>query len=552
MKKVPKVAASTFDVKAWNDELLVLNPWARDLALSEQDATFIVARQTATLKRFEDRNVLTEWSEGMLALKDDVESAGLSSEMPLWIILSKADFTGHRFDHNVNFSSALFVGPAVFKGAVFTDIAFFESSVFSGEAVFQKATFCRRVSFQYAQFSGYAHFESATFCVDPDFTGVSFAGQASYNGANFSCSTGNALFNNATFAEIAYFREATFFLNAIFKDATFSGEADFSGATFTRDAIFIKAQFHGVARFVRPLRPRGDGTRVKFIGPADFSNASFIGAADFEDAIFCALAKFDVLNSTATFSLANAQFKVVPSLFGATFRALRLDNVQTPRNGLLGWTKDEEAPARFRELRRRAIEGKDPERELEFFAQEIRTWRFHSKWLMPRVWDRRLYFGLAYGALSDFGRSILRPVLYWLALLLLCAALYLGANEDMRKARAALNPSGTIETLVAYAKTTRAALTNPPQCMDRGLIGTTNPVVEAILLSLQNALIFESSRPEANRRTLACLYGPGDVAQEKYSMMSPRVSFISTLQSLASGVLIFLLLLAVRNLLRLR
>jgi hypothetical protein len=35
-------------------------------------------------------------------------------------------------------------------------------------------------------------------------------------------------------------------------------------------------------------------------------------------------------------------------------------------------------------------------------------------------------------------------------------------------------------------------------------------------------------------------------------MMSPRVSFISTLQSLASGVLIFLFLLAARNLLRLR
>jgi uncharacterized protein YjbI with pentapeptide repeats len=532
MKKVPKMAISTFERHAWNDKLLALNPWALKLTLSEQDATLIAARRAATLKRLENKEDWNKWSERMLALNDDLKDdyeriarSGKTQEIQVWDILSKADFIGHTFKHNVDFSNTLFVGNAAFKKAVFL---------------------------------GDAKFNNTKFRDGPDFNGASFASWVDFNGANFSCPHDSAWFSNATFAKVAYFRGSEFFGNADFQNSTFSDKADFSGAIFKFDAIFTKAKFEHIAFFIKakfervvlPVCPGNEANKLFLY--ADFSEASFVGAADFEDAVFCGLATFDCVSSMTIFSLKNTQFKEVPSLFGATFRALRLDNMQTPRNGPLGWTKDKDAPAGFRELRRRAIEGKDPERELEFFAQEIRTWRFHSKWLMPRVWDCRFYFGLAYGALSDFGRSILRPVLCWLALLLLCAALYLGANEDMRKARAALNPSGTIETLVAYAKTTRAALTNPPQCMDRGLIGTTNPVIEAILLSLQNALIFESARPEANRRTLACLYGPEDAAQEKYSIMSSRVSFISTLQSLASGVLIFLLLLATRNLLRLR
>jgi len=65
-------------------------------------------------------------------------------------------------------------------------------------------------------------------------------------------------------------------------------------------------------------------------------------------------------------------------------------------------------------------------------------------------------------------------------------------------------------------------------------------------------LIFEGARVEANRRTLGCLYGLESAGDQEYAKVSPRVSTASTLQSLASGVLIFLFLLAMRNLLRLK
>jgi uncharacterized protein YjbI with pentapeptide repeats len=546
----PKMATSPFDATAWRDALLALNPWARNLQPSEDDVAFTAARRTATLKRFEDVQSCTQWSEAMIALKDQLENGGGSSDEALWTLLSTADFVEHKFGDDVNFSRAIFVGPAVFKRSLFPKTAFFEFAVFACEADFEEAVFSNRVSFTGAQFLEYAHFEDTKFKVDPDFTSVSFEGNSSFNGAIFS--NGPASFCNVTFKDIAYFRGSSFEGWALFKGSTFLREADFSGATFASHASFAGTKFQGVARFTRPA---SYSERVRFLGPADFSEASFAGAAYFEDVDFCALATFDSLDSTAIFSLASSRFKVVPSLFGATFRALRFDNVQTPRNNPFGWTQDKDAPARFRELRRRAIESKDPERELEFFAQEIRTSRFHAERLpafIPRLWEGRFYFGWVYGALSDYGRSIWRPVLSWLALLLLCATIYLGANGDMQKARVALHSSGMIETILGYATTTRAALTNPPPCADRALSGETNPVIEAYQLSLHNALVFESSRPETGRRTLACLYGYGASDPEKNPRMSPVVSTVSTLQSLASGVLIFLLLLAARNLLRLR
>jgi hypothetical protein len=278
----------------------------------------------------------------------------------------------------------------------------------------------------------------------------------------------------------------------------------------------------------------------------------------FADAIFRQAANFDNIDSAAAFSLANAAFKHVPSFFGATFKGtLRLDNVATPRYPRLGYTADKDATARFRELRRRAVEAQDHDRELEFFAQEIRTGRFHAKGLpswVPKIWSWRFWFGLGFGVLSDFGRSLWRPLLWWLALAALCAAFYLGERDDMHKARAALAPDGPFSALAAYAATTADAIANPPRCRIQGRepFASTDAVTEAIQLSLKNAVVFNIGSPDSTRRTFGCLYGLEQDGNQQYLSVPVRVSVGSTRQALASGLLIFLFVLAVRNLLRLK
>jgi hypothetical protein len=131
----------------------------------------------------------------------------------------------------------------------------------------------------------------------------------------------------------------------------------------------------------------------------------------------------------------------------------------------------------------------------------------------------------------------------------LFAAFFLGEHDDMRKARADLGSNWS--TLGAYAVTTLGAGNNRPSCRVFwwGPFDSTDAVTEAIQLSLKNALVFSVGGSESARRTYSCLYGLDAGDQLRVSV---RVSTASMLQSLASGVLIFLFLLAVRNLLRLK
>jgi hypothetical protein len=90
------------------------------------------------------------------------------------------------------------------------------------------------------------------------------------------------------------------------------------------------------------------------------------------------------------------------------------------------------------------------------------------------------------------------------------------------------------------------ALANPPAC--RESFAPTDAVNEVIQLSLENALVFDIGSTDSARRTFRCLYG---LEQNDELRVPALVSMVSTIQALASGLLIFLVLLAVRNLLRL-
>jgi pentapeptide repeat protein len=537
---------SKFDAEAWKEALLALNPWARGLTISQDDEAFKAARQKATLDRHaQGREAWNGWADALLASKQALEKAnrwiarsagiGINDETRCWLALSAAVFSTdgyrHTFDADADFENFVFPGVVRFESGTFCGVAKFGRATFSGDALFGRATFARDALFGRAAFFGVARFGRATF-------------------------SGVALFDRATFSGDALFLSATFSADARFDAATFSGEGRFETATFSGLALFGRTIFSGAARFASATFERGLYLRkVRFNSSVDLSQVTFRGSVDFDGGVFGQSASFEAIDSQGTFSLADATFHQVPSFFGARISTLRLDNVKTPRYQLLGWTLDKDAPARFRDLKRRANEAQDRDRELEFFAQEIRTSRFHAKGLpafVPRAWEWRFWFGLFYGMFSNFGRSLWRPLLFWLALFIGFAVFYLGEHEEMRKARASLNLDGLVGRLAAYAKTTRMAWANPPACRPQGreLFATTDAVTEALQLSLRNAMVFEFIRVDAGRRTYGCLFGLEGAEVQEYPKVSPRVSLVSAIHSLASGILIFLFALAVRNLLR--
>lgn len=143
----------------------------------------------------------------------------------------------------------------------------------------------------------------------------------------------------------------------------------------------------------------------------------------------------------------------------------------------------------------------------------------------------------------NFGRSLWRPLFSWLALTILCTIFYLGKNPDIISRRS----SGAFSALYGYA--IDPALQVP--CVTRDF-PATNPVAEAIKFSLKNSVLFNVAETGATRRTLGCLYGLETSDQTSDPTVPLSVSMVSGIQTVLSGLCIFLFLLAIRNLLRLK
>jgi uncharacterized protein YjbI with pentapeptide repeats len=422
-----------------------------------------------------------------------------------------------------------------------------------------------------------------------NFSGFVFPGYASFNGAQFT--GGDASFDGAQFTGGG----------AWFDGATFKRLASFRGQTFTNDIFFNGATFEPEGR-------------------ADFGLATFERVAQFNGAKFLGEADFNAVWGKRTFSMSGAEFDAMPDFIQAHFdEAPRLDNVQVRArwygqgsawtwpwriakgawrrlNG--GHAEDSELrdmPARWRALKRLAIQGHDTDRELEFHARELRSRRFVGEqrqrfggdWPLPLAFWRldawagvlRFWFGVLYGLFSNYGRSLFWPFFYAGVAAIAAAAFYLSQTEVMQRQLALQN----LSYFDATVKTARYALADKVHCYPPpseswrnhwpywrkgeqidptasrvdGLTpkfqGQTNARAEAWHLAFRNASIVLDTSSEAAHRTFGCLYGVELYGGSNPLAVVPRaVSTVSAAQKVFSALMIFLFGLALRNMLKMK
>ena len=446
------------------------------------------------------RDAWNAWTGKMSTEREALQAAGTwiagrdeaewNDATRAWHEAAKADFGEHQFKESADFS-----------GFVFPDHAWFSEATFSGDARFNEAVFL-----------GDAWFSEATF-------------------------SGDARFNEAVFSDIVWFNKATFSDGAWFSEAAFSGDAMFNETTFSGDAIFSEATFSGDAWFLQ---------------------AVFGGFALFADTRFEKVADFRAINGKSFFSLNGATFLAVPHFIQAHFaEAPRLDDsrIQPPRfegpirakvkNYFKG---DPNLSARWRALKRLATQGHDHMHELEFFKNE----RVTGRGSMYRRWQLVFWVDVFYGWLSNFGRSIGRPLILWAASALAFAPLYLGAHFD--RAGKSLSVVGwIIDRFVIQPFGTVVA--PPLHC----LAGSGDPWHAALWISARKALLFfglDSS--DKLTQHYACLYGvippatSGQLPAGVYLDVPNSVIAFGIAQHIISAVLLFLLLLAIRNHFRIR
>ena len=426
-----------------------------------------------------------------------------------------------------------------------------------------------------------------------DFSGFVFPGAAYFGAAAFK---GYAWFDNATFKGLARFADTAFKVNACFANATFEGTSWFVNATFKGDVWFEKAAFKGDARF---------------------DNAAFKGHASFAKDTFEQEAVFRAIRGERGLSMAGAMFDAVPDFIQAHFEeAPRLDNVEVKGQMLAAQEKEPEKnkmpmfgeafdrawqgisrwatggvskdsdlgdlPARWRALKRLAIQGHDTDRELAFFSGEVRSARFAGDWPLPwPIWKGsawggtlRFYAGWLYQIFSDFGRSLLRPFLAWVLCIVIFAVYFLGQNQDMAAKRRDLNPHGFIGRVIAYSTTAWNAASgetsidcvsktlptgDPEKDSTNGFTGLaepvrtrTNPVNEALSIAYHNALIVLDSSGDSAHRAFGCLYGVERYGGNPVAYVPRSVAIASGIQKLLSAIFIFLFGLGLRNMLKVK
>jgi len=432
-----------------------------------------------------------KWADGRLKAKEklerderwevDDEGNALNAETKRWIDAASIDFSNYDFKGSAGFNEFLFPYFAVFSDAQFRKEAHFGKARFYGEAGFHNVTF-----------SGTAWFLGSTFFKDAWFQKGTFSEDAWFNEVTFS---GTGRFRDTTFCKVAYFNQATFSCAVRFTDTTFSDEAWFGEATFTDDAWFDGVTFTDLAWFNK-------STFSKF---AAFGQCTFDGNTIFDGAKFTGDASFRSAESSGPFSLANAEFSVVPDYIQMEFsKPLRLDDIEVQQPG--GWCRpgDKEYAARYRALKKIAIESHDHSRELQFFAGEIRESRSSEDRMFSPAW----FFSFAYEIFSDFGRSIMRPLVV-LFLLALSFAAICGTNVSANWRNTCNWQSDSI-------------------------------LPEFYLSFLHSLPIVGFGRVEKRDLALDCLFGSKE-------NVSPGWDVIFIGQNFCSAILIFLFLLALRN-----
>jgi len=500
-------------------------------------------------------------------------------------------FTGHaefvraRFGSHARFDEAEFLAEANFSEAAFEGTAGLLKARFQGAAKFDQARFAGDARFGEAAFGGAASFEGGAFEAKSSFRGVKFGGETSFDRARF---VQDARFGEASFAQPAHFRQSAFTMAADFQKASFAASADFTGARFGGDSDFTGAIFAQAVDF----------TEARFKGPAGFTEAAFRGSANFAQAVFrsrasfrradfAGMANFAALQSRGAFVLAGSRFAEVPSFQEASFQEpAGLDDIviadpmrlfppakegrTDPRPFFLRAMKacaDADTAPRYRRLRQFAADNQDYEREREFFAQELRCRRF---WL-DRPFGRgmgRFWLGWAYGGLSDFGRSLGRPLAAWALSIPLFALVYLAERRSFHFASAPgpvasgapmfpdwpPQPS-VMSVLDWFAGVLWWLVMSVVNLFSGGgcIFGESGATGEALFLSLKNAFFFlgwESA--DAARRVYSCLYGMESTAGAQLLRVPLIVSTTAIAQNMFSAFVLFLAFLALRNILRAR
>jgi|GEM_PF-2231301 len=515
-----------------------------------------------------------KWANEMLEERKRLEEAGEweidadgepSNQITKdWFNKAEAIFSennsGRNLSNTANFNDFIFPGQVQFRYFEFKQEAFFSGAIFHQRAFFDYASFKGLTLFTNTTFNKWAFFENATFHDE-----VAFQGEVCKINANFKkayfykhavfCTPlinttfeeavfeNSATFNNSKFYEITTFSNATFEGLTKFQNVKFYGITDFQNTQFTETTYFQEAKFFEKSMFDSAnFKKVVDFNEVKFIKNASFTTSFFEGYTSFKKAVFKQHANLNAIQSDSAFNLEGATFeKEVPDFIQANFKeAPRLDNIKIEDGVSPGSFKNSittfihpDIKARYQALKRLAVQAHDHENEQRFWAGELRSDRSlrnkDGSWNRGPLVSAFWWGNIAYGCFSDYGRSIVRPLISLFILLCIMTNIHLFAHNSKQEKQL-------------------SELRNKTHISKQSDLKDCNIRSSAFRVAAKNGaigLLQNLAKRGTFVRDYTCLYGTYN--DNKTPKIPNSIFWVELFHTLFSTILIFLTLLGIRN-----
>ena len=289
------------------------------------------------------------------------------------------------------------------SGLLFAEAVDFQDFYFPVSVDFRGSTFAKYAIFEKSTFAEEARFAGSTFAEYANFAGSTFAGPTDFEKSTF---TDYANFEKSTFAGNANFEKSTFAKYAIFEKSSFAKYAIFAGSTFAGPARFTGSSFAGYADFAGP---------TTFAGYAAFENVTFKGLTTFARSSFAGKADFSNAKYEGKTSFQNVIFTRAPLFFETTLHE------DTDWTGITWPAKpaDKDAATQYvRRYDRLALimsTLKQPDNEHQFFRLSMRAKEVRDGWGIST------FSSYLYGLLFRYGWGFERALGLWVAHLVLGA-----------------------------------------------------------------------------------------------------------------------------------
>jgi hypothetical protein len=361
---------------------------------------------------------------------------------------SRADFTNARFLRAASFARTIISNDARFVGSTFEGSGVFAGVAFRRDAEFHGAAFAGGAIFAESVFEGNAWFDGAAFGSILNLHGARFEKLAGFSGRAALATDRNpqtidlqrsaAIDESDRWAGVvaaqdllaAFARRSFQTIDA--SDAVFVRDADFSNRDILQPSSFAGARFLGDARFHGSrLHQRVNFHDARFEAldyEAQSPRARLVGGRWPDVALIAVEAVRRIESKAPLRALADRpdEFRRAVDPVRDEFSERRrsaLADVMTPDGRRQTDARLEALEASFRTLKLAMEDTRARLSESRFFKMELRARRRRRDSEVP-AWER--FASLAYGVTADYGDSIARPLIFFLALAMAFAFAYWG------------------------------------------------------------------------------------------------------------------------------